>query len=554
MMQVMDQISQLGAHMHELSQRLDTFHDFATYTTKERQQMDSFQQQVRGELRELREDIRSSQTFPKPSSDGSASSNSHHHYHSPHTQPKLEHRPNGIGVHRDSASAASPPASHRSDPETTTGTNMAPPPTPRALTAQKHVGEPVLDESIQKFDPLNGQLSIPRNHTTAAHKLLTHWTPIREFCKGTFDGDMRDAKDYVMSQEKTRGVLRIFGQGEGHDNDFAPHKPSIHATSPPLQPDDDCSSSVSVQSDGYWGTGFDTAWEFGSKSAGEDCAGGLNPDGSFNFDPNVIHRLTNSFLDHIWIMHPFVNRTRLRQIVQKFIDSYSPRPRSDSSSRPINSPFSDASMPSPGLNQGFKRKRSQGAQADFEDHRWYSKGPVGTERRPIERSVNNAIVLLILALGKVCEYQDKDQPLPCPVSNHSDRSESFSFSPRANAPSPMQGAKSPSSTPWSASTPFSQFERLAAHDISRTPSQDSHGTSARRRMRNVDRLPGLAYHTYATEILGEQHGSPDIAHVQACLLAGLYHGQLARVIDSWRWIHSACTAVQLLFKDPEYVA
>ena len=67
-------------------------------------------------------------------------------------------------------------------------------------------------------------------------------------------------------------------------------------------------------------------------------------------------------------------------------------------------------------------------------------------------------------------------------------------------------------------------------------------------LRNVDVVPGLAYYALANEILGTLMGGNDLPHVQAGLLAGLYCGQLGRVLESWKWINWACTSCQVLLR------
>jgi len=67
-------------------------------------------------------------------------------------------------------------------------------------------------------------------------------------------------------------------------------------------------------------------------------------------------------------------------------------------------------------------------------------------------------------------------------------------------------------------------------------------------LRNIDILPGLAYYAYATDILGNLYGGNELAHAQAFLLAGLYMGQYARVLESWSWISSACRVCHILVK------
>ena len=52
-------------------------------------------------------------------------------------------------------------------------------------------------------------------------------------------------------------------------------------------------------------------------------------------------------------------------------------------------------------------------------------------------------------------------------------------------------------------------------------------------------IPGLDYFAYATDILGNHTGGHSLPHVYACLLAGLYHGQLGRVLESYHYIARA---------------
>jgi hypothetical protein len=71
--------------------------------------------------------------------------------------------------------------------------------------------------------------------------------------------------------------------------------------------------------------------------------------------------------------------------------------------------------------------------------------------------------------------------------------------------------------------------------------------------KNKDIIPGLAYFEKAADILGELPGGCDVSHIQANLLAGLYMGQLARIIPSYYYIHKACMAAQILIESTPYV-
>jgi len=67
------------------------------------------------------------------------------------------------------------------------------------------------------------------------------------------------------------------------------------------------------------------------------------------------------------------------------------------------------------------------------------------------------------------------------------------------------------------------------------------GTSLRR---NLDVIPGLDYFAYATDILGGQLGGLSLRHIHAWILAGLYHGQLGRVVESYSYIKEAGLLLQ----------
>jgi len=66
---------------------------------------------------------------------------------------------------------------------------------------------------------------------------------------------------------------------------------------------------------------------------------------------------------------------------------------------------------------------------------------------------------------------------------------------------------------------------------------------------NTKLIPGLAYYSKATEIMGGQSDSNHLIHAQMFLLAGIYKSQLARVEESMSWITKASgVAMKLLDK------
>jgi hypothetical protein len=61
----------------------------------------------------------------------------------------------------------------------------------------------------------------------------------------------------------------------------------------------------------------------------------------------------------------------------------------------------------------------------------------------------------------------------------------------------------------------------------------------------LDVIHGLDYFAYATDILGGQLAGTSLRHIYAYLLAGLYHGQLGRVLESYAYIKEAGFALQI---------
>jgi hypothetical protein len=191
------------------------------------------------------------------------------------------------------------------------------------------------------------------------------------------------------------------------------------------------------------------------------------------------------------ILHPFMKKDKLENMLRGFSDQYSPRTTNTRS----------PAAPSQHFNSGVKRKRS------VSDVEW-----VGSGKGEIERSLCNAIVLLVLALGKACAYK---LPLPAPQIDRS---------------------------------PYINQSWGYVQDSPNPHGSFTSGTSEDHHQRNIDILPGMAYYAYATDILGNQQGGNTTAHAQAFLLAALYLGQYARVLESWSWISNACRVVMILIK------
>ena len=317
------------------------------------------------------------------------------------------------------------------------------------MDAAKGVGEGLNDDDRELF--------IPLEHITAAHKLLM-WPSIKALLPGEYD------EDYVMEFEDGRGLIWVYGQGEGDDT----HEGVQQGQQPSML-------NTSSYSTPNWDEGFHPAGSFSDatwkapgkkKPAAPDTSvktveHGIEESGTFTADNDTVHRLHRRYMDHLHKLHPFLDRKELEKKIEMFICMYCPTSRNH--------------------QQGAKRKRSKDKSLP---------SPVGTVRTDrslqprIEKSIDNAVILLVLALGSICEYPH--YPVPAPV--------------------------------------------------------------CRDYCKERDIIPGVAYYKYATQILGSLQGANSLPHVQAALLAALYAGQLAHPLQSHGWIKQAARACQVLVR------
>jgi len=343
--------------------------------------------------------------------------------------------------------------------------------------------------------PPKEKSGLQSDHTTPAHKLFEEWHSMAGFCRNVdyieklIEGG-HEVSEYPMLLEQDRGLLRVWGVGEGQDLNDGAQGPG----SPDSGGDVDASSPAPGK-EGLWGyppadTSSPTApGEIPSSHPRQDN-GGLGPDGRPDFRSNVLWELYDSYIENIHKLHPFMNASKLRRMIKEFSEQYSP----DVTAAKYSASPAANSLTNQQLS--LKRKRSGSAYGE----------PYST-KGAIERSLRNALVLLVLALGKVCAHHD---PLP---------------SPQSDRMSHTNGG-------WG---------------VHANGSFNSDGSDDNR-PRNVDILPGMGYFAYATDILGNQQGGNTVAHAQAMILAALYLSQFARVLESWSWINNACRVVLVLIK------
>ncbi|KAI4193733.1 MAG: hypothetical protein LQ346_003837 [Caloplaca aetnensis] len=384
-------------------------------------------------------------------------------------------------------------------------------------------------------------VAISIEHATAAHRLL-NWPSIHDIVhKSKFISHISLQPDYVMSMEQDKGVLRLYGRGQGRESTCdaygsppgaIPHGGNSPSSSASTRSDDP-SSPASSPPEGFWG--------FGSVLATnqEKPTDSSTSENLLDIHPRTMRRLLNSYLENIHILHPFLERSRLTRMFERFSMRYNKSQQTLTKTLftgPISTLALDALRDGAGgLQRTAKRKHSSGHYNTSNDPSYPS--PQKENEIRLEHNMSTAIVLLVMALGRICDHPDPAlglRPLysPSRMQATSRSPPNFDQSPKSSTyagtnpsiPSLLSGPRTDTSSP-----------RLPADDASRA--------------RNVDIIPGLVYYAKATDILGNLFGLNDLTQVQAHLLAGLFQGQLARTFESWSWIHSACIACRFLVRD-----
>ncbi|KAI1122190.1 hypothetical protein F5Y10DRAFT_281884 [Nemania abortiva] len=158
---------------------------------------------------------------------------------------------------------------------------------------------------------------------------------------------------------------------------------------------------------------------------------------NLEFGRDEVELYARSFKENILNMHPIIGPNDLDSMVEAFLEARSGAATTQPVTLPVTADNHHAASREPGLPQ---------------------------------RSIDEAVVLLVLALGKICLH--------------------------------------------------------------------SHTTP--------DAIPGLQYFVLATRIMGSQVGGCDLEHVHGQILAGLYCGQIGRVVDSSFYISWASRTIQIL--------
>ena len=377
-----------------------------------------------------------------------------------------------------------------------------------------------------------GEPAIPINHTTLAG-LLLDWPSIREMTKHHLEkAGVRFVSEFPISQEQRRGLLMVYGRGEDchhHSKDVTDH--GI------LEASDDVSDSASPSPAADWG-------QLGGLSPPDQVeykGGVLSQDGTPDFSESKVWTYVESFKENILNMHPIIQPDMVDYWVRSFLESLPPQKEKEKSAKP------QVSKPSFAVQSeaaGSKRKRSQSPDG--------SKNAYGSSGNRIGRpyrSIHSAVVLTILALGKICLYRDR---IPDVLQTPDNAPQGSPHAHNGVLPSPGQSSP-PSYTSQSASSngqPSPADQERGRH--SRRSSMHGHGTGLRQGYslkRNYEVIPGLEYFAFATDILGNHQGAYNhIKDVYANIFACLYHGQLGRPMESFAFIHRASHKLQVIMR------
>lgn len=366
-------------------------------------------------------------------------------------------------------------------------------PDPHSLRArQEWTGDWNMEPHDILPDLPQGEETMPERHSTQAHMLLQDWPAVQQ----CFDKDC--PKDYPAVIEMNRGTLQLHGRGEGTGvpsadwNEYTVGSPAGSSHS------DEMPSHTS--------------------SPPQDSQVQAMP----AFDEQTCKRLLHSYLTHMHPMQPFLVRSRIEKQVFKFVRRLNPRPHATNS--PLPAPRL-VDTESPGTYRPMKKRRTEDGAVDA------TNGFEQQQRRP-DKTITHAIVLLVLALGEICE---NNELLPAPTRDRSGTSE----------PVPRSAYKESPATPMSVSSPHQPEYRYGQY---KSPSGVLERSQTGEFKRNSETFPGLKYFTIAVEILGGVLAGTEIPHAQGFLLAALYLGQLGRVNESWSWIWNAGRVCRLLVR------
>lgn len=375
-----------------------------------------------------------------------------------------------------------------------------------------------------------GEPAIPAGHTTGAAKILL-WPAVASMVLTPMKRDKNRGLD-PLRREISRGVLSLYGCGEGFERSVGHGKDSMldYGLEPPRSNSDtysDPAHSPTVEHNWSQGAQSPVADSYLFRAESDARAAAVDTTGVSNLDEKTVRQLAGSYMSYLNVMHPIITQKSLDGMITKFMQNV----QSIGAMERDGAGYNFAMFAGNTDTSGAKRKRSPTVSGT--DHTFAQQLGHGWR----QRTISEAIVLLILALGKVCEHQSK---IPDVVPNK----DSSTINSPANHVSPPIIHQSPQLSSHSSTLP-SPIMQDRAH---RRSSSDIPGARCPPGTRNQDVVPGLAYFAAASDILGNHQGGTGLPYVHACLLAGLYYSQLSRVLQSHACVKEAGYALTIMLK------
>jgi hypothetical protein len=172
---------------------------------------------------------------------------------------------------------------------------------------------------LDKLDAdVDHDFALPPKHFTAAQNLM-EWPSV----KAILPEAVAQKPTYVLDLESRRGLLRLYGCGEGEDmNDGreGPASPASQSSSSEGRHDEENSIP---SPNGVWGSGQLPARSGSSGLSGREHPGGIGPNGGLILDALVIDLYFKEYMANIHILHPFLEAKVLRDMIHLFKRRYS---------------------------------------------------------------------------------------------------------------------------------------------------------------------------------------------------------------------------------------
>jgi len=386
------------------------------------------------------------------------------------------------------------------------------------------VSEPVDEEELYS--------SIPNGHTTGTHHIL-QWESVSDIIKHQIDPEkIRQFNPQMI--EINRGIIRLHGCGEGfeHIQTYDSNNLRNETRAEAIHGCGGMNESLSSSFEQCWGTiGLHTPYteppSSGVGSHPESC-GTLDKNEIMVLDKDVVKRLVDVYMKKLNIMHPIITNVGRDAFVSRFLKQTDAVGMSGLSKHAA-----------PAQHDSFAAKGTKRKQATF-----LHKTALTTNIPELsQRSISACVVLLMLALGQICEHKTRIPDTP--QVPHS-RPQTDLVSDDIPSPSPMFKPPSSHTVPGVVGSSSITISRDL---LKRTPSSGvCDGKPHQHATKNVDVIPGLAYFSVAMDILGNHKGLNTLHYVHANILASLYYGQLAKITQAHACLIDAGYALEVILE------